>query len=103
MAAAGPDRSDTPTPGVGRAGLAFALVKFGLIFVVGAMLWVALDPAFQELVTAQDAHTSTQAATTGYDWIEQAWNWMPFFVAMLAFIMLVARAFVERQLGGGVR
>lgn len=89
-------------PGTGRAGLAFGLIKFVLIFVVGALLYVGLDRAFQEIMSAQAAHTDTQAAATGADWIAQGWEWMPFIIALLAFVMLLSRAFLERDIGGGI-
>jgi len=82
-----------------QVGLAFRLVKFGLIFIVAAMLLVVLNPAFDAVMSNAAAHTSTQAAENGQSYVQDAWDAAPWIAAILGMVQLVAGAVAESDRG----
>lgn len=85
----------------GRSALAYKILLFGMLFVVGAMLIAVLDPAMTSVLDQHQNMTSTQAAQTGGQWVEQAWDAAPFLVGILGVIMIIASAQFEQR--GGPR
>jgi hypothetical protein len=51
-------------------------------------------------VTTSEGLTTTQQAAQGREWIVSFWDALPFIVAFLGFLQLVAAAAVEGRLPG---
>lgn len=83
-----------------RAGLARAMLIFLGTLVAAAMLLAVLNSPFETLVTTSEGLTSSQEAAQGRQWITSFWDGLPFIVALLGFIQLVAAAAAERRLPG---
>jgi hypothetical protein len=81
----------------GRSQLAYKLLLFAGTLIVGAMLIAVLNPAFDAVMGSYQNQTSTQAASTGGQWIQAAWDATPFLVAGLGVVMLIAAAAFEGQ------
>jgi hypothetical protein len=83
-----------------RAGLARAIMIFLATLVAAALLIAVLNSPFQTLVTTSEGLTTTQQAAQGREWIVSFWDALPFIVALLGFIQLVATAAAEGRLPG---
>lgn len=83
-----------------RAGLARAIMIFLATLVAAALLIAVLNAPFETFVSASESVTRTEQAAQGRQWIVTFWNNLPFVVALLVFIMLVAAAAVEGRLPG---
>lgn len=82
--------------------LAFSLVRFGLIWVVGGLLFVVLDPLMTDIFASYGTLTSTSAASEGQGYIETAWEFAPFVIALIGLLQILAAATLERRAGGRV-
>jgi hypothetical protein len=80
-------------------GLAFRLVVFGLMWVIGGMLFALLDPLMGDMFTQFGAYTSTSQASTGKGYVEQFWQFAPFIIALLGILQILAGAIIERRAG----
>jgi hypothetical protein len=83
-----------------RAGLARAMLIFLATLVAAALLIAVLNSPFQTLVTTSEGLTTTQQAAQGREWIVSFWDALPFIVAFLGFVQLVAAAAAEGRLPG---
>lgn len=80
-------------------GLAFRIVLFGLIWIIGGMLWALLDPLMADLFTQYGAYTTSSQAATGQGYVETAWEYAPFIIAIIGILSLMAGALIERRSG----
>lgn len=85
-----------------QAGLAFQLITFGLIFVIGGLLWIVLDPVFMDIMSAAETHTSTTEAATGQTYLRQGWNAVPWIITIIGMVQLLVGAAAESDGRGGI-
>ena len=83
-----------------RAGLARAMLIFVATLVAAALLIAVLNSPFETLVTTSEGLTTTEEAAQGREWITMFWDGLPFIVAFLGFLQLLAAAAAERRLPG---
>lgn len=83
-----------------RAGLARAIMIFVATLVAAALLIAVLNSPFDTLVTTSEGLTTTEEAAQGRAWIVSFWDGLPFIVAFLGFLQLIAAAAAERRLPG---
>lgn len=78
-------------------GLAYAILLVGATVIAGSLFYIAMEPAFSDIMTQHAANTDTQQAETGAKWIKQAWTWAPLAVMALVSVLIIARAVVESR------
>lgn len=83
-----------------RAGLARAIMIFLATLIAAALLIAVLNSPFETLVSTSEGLTTTQQAAQGRQWITMFWDGLPFIVAFLGFLQLLAAAAAERRLPG---
>jgi len=83
-----------------RAGLARAIMIFLATLVAAALLIAVLNSPFDTLVTTSEGLTTTSEAAQGREWIVSFWDALPFIVAFLGLLQLVAAAAFEGRLPG---
>lgn len=83
-----------------RAGLARAIMIFLATLVASALLIAVLNSPFDTLVTTSEGLTTTQQAAQGRAWIVSFWDALPFIIAFLGLLQLVAAAAAEGRLPG---
>lgn len=81
-------------------GMGYRLILFGGTFVIFSLLYAVLDTPFSDVISTADAHSTTNASSTGISYISQAWTWAPFWAAVLGLMMILIGAVVE---SGGFR
>lgn len=83
-----------------RAGLARAIMIFLGTLVAAALLIAVLNSPFETLVTTSEGLTTTSEAAQGREWIVSFWGALPFIIAFLGLLQLVAAAAFEGRLPG---
>lgn len=84
-----------------RAGLAFGVLKYVALWVLGSLVWIVLNDIVVPMRDYVDRTAQTEAAQTGIDYIMyQGWDWFPLWLGLLAAIMIYRRSTTEAALGG---
>lgn len=78
-----------------RAALANNIIFFVGTLVLAALLYSVLNEPAMMLLDAGAEHTSSQDAAAGQGWMREAWSAVPFFIALIGLIQLIAAATVE--------
>lgn len=73
------------------------LLFFGTIVLAALLMAVFQDPGHDLIQFGMD-HTSSEASADGYTYLDQAWTALPWFLALLGFVQLVAASAAEAEL-----
>lgn len=83
---------------VRRAGLAYGLIKYMSMWVLGSLLWIVLNELVQPMRQQALDLTKTAYAEQGIQWIAfQAWDWAPLWLGLLAMVMILRRSVTESR------
>lgn len=80
-----------------RAGLAYRVLIFFGTLIIAALMFAVLSPVVDDVLSAQETHTESAAASTGHDWVETIWDYVPLIAVALALIFIIAAAVFERR------
>lgn len=75
-----------------RASSGYLLLILGGTLIMGAALLAVLGRPFDMMMGMAGDMSQTQASATGISWAQQAWDWAPWWIALLGMIMLMAGA-----------
>lgn len=81
----------------GRAGMAYNVIVFLATLTIGALLIIALNGPFGDVMAAYGSTTNTQAAATGGDYMRRAWDWAPLLIVFLGLVQLIAAALYKSK------
>jgi len=80
-----------------QRGLALAIISFVALLVVGALLFVLLDPAVASVSSQTAAQSDSQLVQDQIDLANRIWALILFFVMFLGVIALIVRATAESR------
>lgn len=86
---------------VGRTGLAYRVLIFTGMLILGAFLYAAFDPVVTRLLDQAALLGTKPVEQTGQSYTREFWNWFPLVVLVLAFLYFVAGSVIESRLPGG--
>lgn len=79
----------------GRVGLSYALMIVGFGVLLGALLFMILDPIVTDMLEAQATVTDGADAAQANEWLTLVWGAVPLLVMAYGAWYLIVRATVE--------
>lgn len=80
-----------------QRGLAYRIILYAGTGIGGILFWIALRPAFSDMMDIHSRQTDTQAASTGAEYITLAMDWAPLIIIFLMGVLILAAAVVESR------
>jgi nitrogen fixation-related uncharacterized protein len=75
-----------------QSGYAYSSAIYLLTWIVMSFLWGVLNATHGDLVTQTSSILSHPEAQRGLGWMDLAWSYFPFWVALVLLIFLLAKA-----------